>query len=118
MAELKRKSMLSRLADVADAVTMLFGQVACPPSPSGSSSAVRARRAIPLEEAGGLVAKSSKISLSSTEATGAIKLLCELCPDYCGIKRIDSRDWLCASGKGMDLRACKEAIRSELIRTM
>jgi hypothetical protein len=91
--------------------------VACPPSPSSSATAVRARRAVAIEEVCGMVAKSSKIALSFNEASDAIKLLCDLCPDFATIKKIDARDWLCAVNKGVDLRGCKDAIRQELIRS-
>jgi hypothetical protein len=70
-----------------------------------------------MDEVCALVAKSSKIALSFHEASEAVRMLVELCPDFATIKKIDARDWLCAANKGMDLRACKETLKQELLRS-
>ena len=137
MAAFKRKSMLSRMPNVADAVYMsvdctcrsfcadslsrLFAPVA-PPSPSSSvTAASRYRRAVPLDEVCVNVAKSSKISLSAIEAKEALAILTEICPAFVTLKRIEGRDWLtlnARTGEGMSLGQAKEELKRVLVDTL
>jgi len=121
MAEFKRKSMLSRMPNVADAVYMLFAP-AMPPSPgSMSTAASRYRRAVPLDEVCTNVAKSSKIALSAIEAKEAIALLTDICPDFVTLRKIEGRDWLmmnARTGEGMNLKECKDELKRILVDSL
>lgn len=89
--------------------------VNAPPSPSMSvpNPPTRKRRAVPLDEMAGLVAKSSRVFLSDAEARDALQLLSRVCPGFVAVKEIDKRPWLSSVGE-MSLREAKEAIRLAL----
>ncbi|GAA96796.1 uncharacterized protein L969DRAFT_83419 [Mixia osmundae IAM 14324] len=96
-AALRRRSMLSRLADVADQIYMLFnagGHAPASPSSSNPTPPTRRRRAIPFCEVAKVVSQSSKISVSTFEANDALQALCALCPTFVEQRKIDGQSWL------------------------
>ncbi|KAH8920586.1 hypothetical protein BT69DRAFT_1352290 [Atractiella rhizophila] len=100
---LKRRSLLSRLSDVADGVSMLFNNAhlassvtRSPKSPSTPSSGSK-KKAIPLDEVAGAISKSAKISLSKAESLEAVQLLAEISPSFVQIRIIDKREWVSVS---------------------
>ncbi|KAL7415740.1 hypothetical protein BDY24DRAFT_413308 [Mrakia frigida] len=94
--ELKRRSILSRLGGVAEAVFMLFtappSTLITPASPSSSSSAKR--RAIPLEEVANVVVKSSKVEISFAEAIQSLHLLISLCPFFLRSLNLNGEEYI------------------------
>ena len=81
-------------------------------------AANRFRQAISIEEVCNNVAKSSKISLSVTEAKEAIALLTEICPSFVTLRKIERRDWLTLNsraGEGMNLKECKDELKRVLL---
>ncbi|KAL8293612.1 hypothetical protein RQP46_000313 [Phenoliferia psychrophenolica] len=97
----ERKSILSRLGNVADGVWMIF-----------EVGRVRSKL---LSEVATSIAKSSKVALSLGEAQTSLRLLCELCPDFTYITRVDREDWLQMKG-AMGLKDVKARVQRELGR--
>ncbi|OXG17342.1 hypothetical protein C366_03430 [Cryptococcus neoformans Tu401-1] len=91
--ELKRRSTLSRLESVAEAVWMMFS--APSPGPSTLPTPPRGRRkAIPMLEVAEVIVKSSKTPISTAEAQTSLQMLTELCPFFLTNKTIGRQDWL------------------------
>ncbi|WWC73502.1 uncharacterized protein I206_107473 [Kwoniella pini CBS 10737] len=91
--ELKRRSTLSRLENIAEGIWMMFS--APSPGPSTLPSAPRGRRkVIPMNEVADVIVKSSKTPISSAEAQSSLQLLTELCPFFLNIKQIGKQEWL------------------------
>ncbi|OBZ76778.1 hypothetical protein A0H81_03971 [Grifola frondosa] len=88
--EMRRRCLLGRLADVAESVWMLFS------NPVGSTSAPtsRKRRALPASEVAAAVLKSSKVPISSAEASESLDLLASLCPFFLRPLNIAGAEWL------------------------
>jgi hypothetical protein len=76
----------------------------------------RKRRAIPLSEVATVLAKSSKVALSTAEARDAVGLLCSLCPDFVKVRVVERQEYLALSSpeEGTVLSDVKDAIRREL----
>ncbi|KAL7424881.1 hypothetical protein Q5752_000567 [Cryptotrichosporon argae] len=90
--ELKRRSTLSRLEGVAEAVWMLFS---APASSAGSLTSPRVRRkAMLMTDVADMVVKSSKTPISSAEAQTSLLLLTQLCPFFLVSKSVGRQDWL------------------------
>lgn len=54
--------------------------------------------------------------ISPEEATAALHLLCELCPQFVYIKLVDRQDWLCMRGE-ISLKEVKEIVKVELVKS-
>ncbi|KAJ9112584.1 hypothetical protein QFC19_000603 [Naganishia cerealis] len=80
--ELKRRSTLSRLEGVAEAVWI-----------PGSSPRAK-RRAFPVSEVIDVVVKSSKSPISGPEAYDSLMLLAKLCPSFLVLRTIAKQEWL------------------------
>ncbi|TIB76765.1 hypothetical protein E3Q23_01700 [Wallemia mellicola] len=96
--EFQRRSRLSRLPAVAEAVYLLFApnvsSVASSPSASLPTPTSRKRRARPLQEVASVIVKSSKVAMSAAEAVDSLKMLCNLCPDYLFMRVVDKVEYL------------------------
>ncbi|KAJ9107425.1 hypothetical protein QFC21_000876 [Naganishia friedmannii] len=94
--ELKRRSTLSRLEGVAEAVWMFFSlspsNTASMSSPGSSPRAKR--RAFPVSEVVDVVVKSSKTPISGPEAYDSLILLTKLCPSFLVLRTIAKQEWL------------------------
>ncbi|KAF8293630.1 hypothetical protein DL93DRAFT_2091901, partial [Clavulina sp. PMI_390] len=91
--DVKRRLLLGRLPDVAQAVWMLF--TTSPQSPSSNPTPpTRRRRAIPIEEVVQVIVKSARSPINSVEATDSLRMLTELCPDFIKSLLIDGSEWL------------------------
>ncbi|KZO92142.1 hypothetical protein CALVIDRAFT_601660 [Calocera viscosa TUFC12733] len=88
--ELKRRSALSRLGDVAEGIYMLFSSI----GGDLATPATRRRRAVPMDEAVQILVKSSRVAISEAEAQSSIKMLAELCPFFVRVLVIDRAEWL------------------------
>ncbi|KAK1923765.1 hypothetical protein DB88DRAFT_464997 [Papiliotrema laurentii] len=90
---LKRRSTLSRLEGIAEAVWMMFS--APSPGPNSLPTAPTGRRKIiPLDEVAELVVKSSKTPISTAEAITSLKMLTEMCPSFLILKTVAKKEWL------------------------
>ncbi|TIB32887.1 hypothetical protein E3P86_03059 [Wallemia ichthyophaga] len=94
----QRRSRLSRLPAVAEAVYLLFApnvsNVPSSPSASLPTPTSRKRRARPLQEVATVIVKSSKVAMSAAEACDSLKMLCNLCPDFVFLKLVDRVEYL------------------------
>ena len=91
--ELKRRSTLSRLEGIAEAIWMMFSSPS--PGPNTLPTPPRGRRkAIPLSEVGDVIVKSSKTPISLAEAQDSIKMLAELCPFFLNLKVVAKQEWM------------------------
>ncbi|GHJ85973.1 hypothetical protein NliqN6_2375 [Naganishia liquefaciens] len=94
--ELKRRSTLSRLEGVAEAVWMFFSlspsNTASLASPGSSPRAKR--RAFPVSDVIDIVVKSSKTPISGPEAYDSLVLLTQLCPSFLILRTIARQEWL------------------------
>jgi hypothetical protein len=61
-----------------------------------------------------VLAKSSKVALSTAEAKDAVELLCELCPTFVNVRVVERRAWLALCADGAALSEVKDAIRRAL----
>lgn len=124
----KRRSILSRLSDVADAIYMLFTTNLSTSSPISNTR--RYSPTISISEILNTITKSSKVSLSRVEAKEALDLLCEISPGFLELIQVGDREWaklgegkmlinvtkLNLEGvKGIGLRECKVRIARELV---
>ncbi|EJD53993.1 hypothetical protein AURDEDRAFT_148745 [Auricularia subglabra TFB-10046 SS5] len=96
-AELRRRSLLGRLAGVAESVWMFFSNTSV--SATGASGANglalgRKRRVMQMSEVVRAVIKSSPVPLSEVDAQQSLIMLTELCPFFLTRVVIAGEDWL------------------------
>ncbi|PWN52942.1 hypothetical protein IE53DRAFT_384577 [Violaceomyces palustris] len=102
MANFKRRSTLSRLADISDALYLLF-------TTHPSTSATPSKRGVgggggrgkddlrtptlPLNEILSTLTKSSKVTMSRSECRQALQLLIEIAPGFLEIVKVGNSEW-------------------------
>nr|ODN95510.1 hypothetical protein L204_04050 [Cryptococcus depauperatus CBS 7855] len=91
--ELRRRSTLSRLENVAEGVWMMFSSPYLIPSTLPNAPRGR-RKAIPISEVADVIVKSSKTPISTAEAQSSLQMLTELCPFFLTTKTIGRQEWL------------------------
>ncbi|KZS94104.1 hypothetical protein SISNIDRAFT_465650 [Sistotremastrum niveocremeum HHB9708] len=84
-AEMRRRSVLGRLPNVAEGIWMLF---------SGPASSKHERRALPATTVIHSIVKSSPVPISDADAEESINLLVELCPFFLKKLVVDKKEWL------------------------
>lgn len=113
MSSFKRRSTLSRLPDVAEALYLLF-------TSSSTPSSLPTRRRVPvlpLADVLSSIGKSAKVALSRAEAREALELLRELAPGFVEIRKVGNGEWatLKTGEMAVGLKEVRERIRRELV---
>lgn len=123
-ADLRKKSMLSRLPEVIEGIYMIFVPDFSSVGPSSSlpNRPTKKKPAMMIDDLAQLITKSSRISLSTGEATGLIKLLIELCPDFLILKSVAGDDWVMVPSETnlinrQIITNVKEVVRKTLLST-
>ncbi|UZJ51046.1 hypothetical protein CBS101457_000366 [Exobasidium rhododendri] len=91
MANLKRRSTLSRLQDVAESLYMLFSSKAT--EEAGTSDTKRYPH-LPINEVAKSICKSSKVAMSEVEARHSFGILRDLAPGFIEINKVGAREWV------------------------
>lgn len=112
MTSFKRRSMLSRLNDVASNLYLLFTT-----SPMLTAARTNRLPVLPMSEVLASVAKSSKVALSAREARLALDLLQDICPGFLEVQNVAGKEWVRlhtgASG-GVGLADVRHKVKAEL----
>lgn len=98
MDNLKRRSALSRLQDIAESMYMLFSSkataAAATQQEANNSGTSKRYPLLPINEVAKSICTSSKVSMSELEARQSMRLLQELAPGFVEINKVGAREWV------------------------
>ncbi|CED84131.1 hypothetical protein [Phaffia rhodozyma] len=122
MEGLKRRSMLSRLGNVAEAAFMLFTSSSVTslsssfgqPSSSALGGGGQRRKAMPIEDVARVLVKSSKVEVSFAEALQSLHLLLQLCPFFLTSCQLNGEEYVEMPSSSSGLKEVKDKIKREL----
>ena len=118
MANLQRKSALSRLQDVAESLYMLF---------SGRTTGTGRYPHLPINDVAKSLCNSSKVAMSDMEARQSLTMLRDIAPGFVEINKVGAREWVrigaaiageeVQPGSGGLLGAVRRKLRAEMDRS-